>query len=105
MKDAMWKVDRAYGQRFRDPRDENQLVLDISEEPDLSLLKRQLLAELKCGSTVSVADLKNFTLLRTIYKEPRATTAVMELENEMKVSVSWKKSHSESVVSLTLFAT
>jgi three-Cys-motif partner protein len=104
MKEAMWRVDPVYGQRFRDPRDEHQLALDISDEPDLTLLKRQLLERVSKNGSMSLSDLKRYTLLETIYREPHATTAVRELENEMKVSVSWKRRHEDTIVEPTLFA-
>ena len=44
MKDAMWRVDREFGSRFRDPRDPNQLEFDLSDaDPNLVLLRQQLL--------------------------------------------------------------
>ena len=104
MKDAMWRVDPVYGQRFRDPRDEHQLTLEISDEPDLSLLKRQLLERVLEDGAVTLSELKRYTLLETIYREPHATTAVRELENEMKLSVSWKRSHENTIVEPTIFA-
>lgn len=104
MKDAMWQVDPVYGQRFRDPRDENQLSLDISEAPDLSLLKRQLLDKVTAAGSILLSELKRYTLLQTIYREPHATTAVRELDAEMKVSVVWRRSHEDTIVSSTLFA-
>ena len=103
MKDAMWQVDPVYGQRFRDPRDENQLALDISDEPDLSLLKRQLLDEVVAAGSIQLSELKRYTLLETIYREPHATTAVRELDAEMKVSVVWRRSHEDSIVTASLF--
>lgn len=103
MKDAMWKVDPVYGQRFRDPRDENQLTLDISEEPELSLLKRQLLATVVEAGSIPLSELKRYTLLKTIYREPHATTAVRELDAEMKVSVNWRRSHDNTIVTASLF--
>lgn len=42
MKDAMWAVDPAYGVRYRDPRDPDQMVLDIEPEPDTAPLSRML---------------------------------------------------------------
>ena len=103
MKDAMWKVDPVYGQRFRDPRDENQLTLEISEEPDLSLLKRQLLDKVVEAGSIPLSELKRYTLLETIYREPHATTAVRQLDAEMKLSVDWRRSHEDTIVTASLF--
>jgi hypothetical protein len=55
--------------RFRDPRDEDQLALDISGEPDLALLKRQLLDRVLSAGAIALSDLKPYTLLETFYRE------------------------------------
>ncbi len=105
MKDAMWKVDPVYGQRFRDPRDPNQLTFEIAEDADLTLLKRQLLERVSSLASVSLGDLKRHTLLDTIYKESHATTAVRALEGEMKVNVVWKQRHDDTIVQASILAT
>ena len=69
MKDAMWRVDPVTGPRFRDPRDPNQMQLDLSEaDPNLSVLSQHILRELESGPK-SMEDLQNFALLETVYKE------------------------------------
>lgn len=104
MKDAMWSVDRTHGQRFRDPKDVDQLTLPIEEEPDLTLLRRQLLARVVATGGQTLDALKRYTLIETIFREPHAKRAVDELEAEGKVAVVRKRSHSETVVRPTLLA-
>lgn len=103
MKRAMWKVDPVHGQQFRDPRDVNQLTFAISDEPDRTLLRRQLLDQVVEQGSVSLAALKEYTLLETLYEEPQATKAVKELESEMKVHVDRKRDHENTTVTPSLF--
>ena len=101
MKEAMWKVDHVRGQRFRDPRDLNQLALPIGDEPDLSLLERQLIEQLESlNAPASLADLKRFTLLETIYKPTHAALAVRHLEERRAVTCEWGRGHENVVVEL-----
>jgi len=81
-KDAMWEVDYIAGQRFRDPRDPNQLSLDI-REPDLTPLKESILRLLKERGH-SMADLRSHALLETIFREPQVADAVSSLCEERK---------------------
>lgn len=104
MKDAMWQVDKVHGQRFRDPKDVNQLALPIEEEPDLTLLKRQLLARVVETGGQTLDELKRFTLLDTLFREPQATQAVKQLEEEFVVDVDRKRSHADTIVRPTLLA-
>ncbi|MGH9089888.1 MAG: three-Cys-motif partner protein TcmP [Acidimicrobiales bacterium] len=86
MKDAMWHVDPVHGSRFRDPKDPNQIAFDLVEsDPDLRLLKQQLLLRLESGAA-SLAELKNYALGETVYRGPHAGTAVAKLVEEGKVT-------------------
>ena len=102
MKDAMWKVDLVRGQRFRDPRDVNQLTLELSEGPDLTLLRRQLIEILTQDGAQSLADLKEYTLLETMFRPPHAVDAVHELEAEGIVHRSKAQRHEDQIVELSL---
>jgi len=66
-KDGLWKVDGVAGQRFRDPRDPNQLSFDM-QYPDFTPLESRIL-ELLGGRDHSMAELCEDALLETIYKE------------------------------------
>ncbi len=104
MKDAMWQVDKVHGQHFRDPKDVDQLALPIEEQPDLTLLKRQLLARVVETGGQTLEELKRFTLLDTLFREPQATQAVKQLEEGFVVDVDRKRSHAATIVRPTLLA-
>jgi three-Cys-motif partner protein len=100
MKDAMWRVDPVTGSRFRDPRDPNQMQLDLSEsDPNLALLSQQILGELESGPK-SMEDLQNFALLETVYKKVHARKAVDTLESNRKVDCQHAKAYSDFIVRL-----
>lgn len=67
-KNELWEVDEFAGIRYRDPRDEEHTLVDISETPQLLPLRRMLLAELARRGSCPVADLQRYTLLETIYR-------------------------------------
>ena len=106
MKDAMWRVDRLSGSRFRDPRDPNQLQFDVDpRNPDLTVLRHQILERLELGST-TLADLKVFVLRETVFKESHAAMAVDELVRDRRVIRSPGRDHAHVAVRLapaTLF--
>ena len=106
MKDAVWGVDKVSGQRFRDPRDVNQLSFEIIDSnPDLTLLKRQLLEQLEFGET-TLAKLKEYALFRTVFKATHVDPAVRVLAEERKVERSSARRHDGVIVRLapsTLF--
>jgi hypothetical protein len=105
MKDAMWSIDRVYGQRFRDPRNLDQLSFEIGGEPDLTLLKRQLLVFLEVGET-SLGALKDYALYETVFKGSHVPTAVSQLETTRKVVCTHTRRHQDFMVRLapqTLF--
>jgi hypothetical protein len=101
MKEAMWRVDPIRGQRFRDPRDLNQMALDFGpEQADLSLLERQLLERLEAEGGQTLAQLKRFALLETIYRPSHAPLAVQQLRGRRKVECDKARSHEDYVVRL-----
>ena len=76
-KDGLWEVDGVSGQRFRDPRDPNQLAFDILE-PNFRPLEDSIL-NLLDESERNLADLRRHALLETIYKEAHAKVVVDSL--------------------------
>jgi three-Cys-motif partner protein len=98
MKDAMWHVDKVSGQHFRDPRDVNQMTFEVLEaNPDLTLLKRQLLDRLESGPT-TLAALKEFALLETVFKGSHVDPAVRMLEADHKVERGSGRPHEDVVI-------
>jgi three-Cys-motif partner protein len=78
MKNAMWAVDPVGGMRFRDPRDPDQGVFGFTIDPDLGPLSRALLAKLDDGPR-TLAQLKDYALVETVYRPPHARTVVQQL--------------------------
>ena len=68
-KDGLWEVDGVSGQRFRDPRDPNQMSFDILH-PDFTPLESRIL-ELLDGRDYNMAELCEDALLETIYRRDR----------------------------------
>jgi hypothetical protein len=98
MKDAMWRVDAVSGSRFRDPRDPNQLAFDLSDgNPNLLLLRQQLLEQVE-SDPKTMSQLKDFTLLETVFKEAHAKRAVDELEAQRLVECDRARTHDQYVV-------
>lgn len=71
-KDELWSVDEFAGVRYRDPGDVEGALVDISLTPQLTPLRRMLLAELARRGSCGVAELQEHTLLRTIYRPAEA---------------------------------
>ncbi|MDE2824416.1 MAG: three-Cys-motif partner protein TcmP [Chloroflexota bacterium] len=93
-KDGLWEVDGISGQRFRDPRDPNQLAFDILE-PDFRPLENRILDLLE-EREWSLADLRRHALLETIYKETHVKPRVDELVAAGKVEqTATGRSHAE----------
>jgi hypothetical protein len=67
-KDELWAVDEFAGVRYRDPRDPEQTLLDISLAPDIGPLRRAVLRMLADGEPRAVAQLRRFALAETLYR-------------------------------------
>lgn len=67
-KNELWAADEFAGIRYRDPRDAEHTLVDISLTPQLKPLRRALLDELAKRGTCTVADLQQHTLRETIYR-------------------------------------
>ncbi len=79
-KDALWAVDEFAGVRYRDPRDPDGGLLDISLTPQPAPLRRELLRHLAGAGPVTVTDIRQFTLTETVYRTAdtvRALTALL----------------------------
>jgi hypothetical protein len=75
-KSELWAVDEFAGIRYRDPRDAEGILVDISLTPQLLPLRRALVAELGRRGRRTVAELQRFTLLETIYRPEDAVGAL-----------------------------
>lgn len=75
-KNALWAADEFAGIRYRDPRDAEHTLVDISLTPQLLPLRRVLLDELARRGSCTVADLQQHTLDETIYR-PADTVGVL----------------------------
>jgi len=100
MKDAMWAVDKVSGQRFRDPRDVNQLAFEaMDSHPDLTLLRHQVLERLQPGPA-TLEGLKDFALMETVFKKAHVDPAVRTLEQAGRVERVSARLHEDVVVRL-----
>lgn len=75
-KNELWAADEFAGIRYRDPRDAEHTLVDISLNPQLLPLRRALLSELARRGRCTVADLQQHTLRETIYR-PADTVDVL----------------------------
>ncbi len=75
-KNELWAADEFAGIRYRDPRDAEHTLVDISLTPQLLPLRRALLVELARLGRCTVADLQRYTLLETIYRPADAVEAL-----------------------------
>ncbi|WP_420618617.1 three-Cys-motif partner protein TcmP [Candidatus Poriferisocius sp.] len=98
-KDGLWEVDGVSGQRFRDPRDPNQMSFDILH-PDFTPLEIRIL-KLLGERDHSMAELREDALLETIYKRAHVKPAVDRLLAQHKVvQVRTGRSYADRVFSL-----
>ena len=98
-KDGLWEVDGVSGQRFRDPRDPNQMSFDILQ-PDFTPLESRVL-ELLDGRDHSMAELREDALLETIYKKTHVKPVVDRLIEQRRVElVSTGRSYADRVLRL-----
>ena len=98
-KDGLWKVDGVSGQRFRDPRDPNQMSFDILD-PDFTPLERRILVLLD-ERDHNLAELCEDALVETIYKKTHVKPVVDRLIDQRKVDqVSKGRSYADRVFRL-----
>lgn len=98
-KDGLWEVDGVSGQRFRDPRDPNQMSFDILH-PDFTPLETRI-RELLGERAHNLAELREDALLETIYKKTHVKPSVDRLIEQRKVEqVSTGPSYADRVFRL-----
>lgn len=88
MKESMWKVDEAGEFTFSDATDPNQLVL-FTKTPEFALLEKVILQRF-AGKTVKVAEIEEFVLAETSFRETHYKTQVLrplELSNPPRITV------------------
>ncbi len=85
-KDGLWEVDGVTGQRFRDPRDRNQMSFDILQ-PDFTPLANSIMELLEVRE-YNMAELCRHALLETIYKDTHVKPVVDSLLEQGRVQVA-----------------
>jgi hypothetical protein len=78
-KNALWSVDEYAGVQYRDPRDPDSHLMDISLNPHPGPLRRELLAHLATVGEATVTELRHYTLTDTIYRASDTTRVVTAL--------------------------
>lgn len=98
-KDGLWEVDGVAGQRFRDPRDPNQMSFDILQ-PDFTPLATSIVERLEARDH-NMAELCQHALLETIYKDSHVKPVVDLLLEQRRVElVRTGRSYEERVLRL-----
>jgi three-Cys-motif partner protein len=83
MKDALWTLEDVPGVQYRDPRDPIQELIEIRGDPPEQPLRRQLLMVLRDHPDgMSVKQLREFTLARTVYRALDADRSIQVLIEE-----------------------
>ncbi|MER5736970.1 three-Cys-motif partner protein TcmP [Streptomyces sp. NPDC002262] len=99
MKEAMWSVDRDHGVRYRDPKDSEQQQLALELEPHTGPLRRILLEHIAAAPKgLTVAELKAFTLLETVYKPSQVTKLITDMRDAKAVTTTPRRVTAETVV-------
>jgi three-Cys-motif partner protein len=78
-KTELWSVDEYAGVRYRDPRDAEHELLDISDPPPIAPLRRALLEHIVDNRAVDVAGLRKHAVAETMYRSADATHALSAL--------------------------
>lgn len=99
-KDGLWEVDGIAGQRFRDPRNPDQLFFDISQ-PDFSSLQKAFLDLAEHRGEVSLETLGDHALRETMFKRSHAKPTVDRLVEQRRLEpVRTGKSYAERMYKL-----
>ncbi|WP_426510137.1 hypothetical protein ACPPVO_05265 [Dactylosporangium sp. McL0621] len=77
-KGELWALDEYAGVRYRDPRDPEGHLMDISLEPNPGALRREILQRLG-GGGLTVTELKRFALTETVYRAADAQKVIAAL--------------------------
>jgi hypothetical protein len=83
-KDGLWEVDGIAGQRFRDPRNPDQMSFDILE-PDFTPLEHAFLDLAEQQGEVSLQGFADHALRETIYKGTHAKPTVDRLVEQRRL--------------------
>jgi hypothetical protein len=78
-KDELWALDEYAGIRLRDPGDPSRTLLDISERPPVSPLRRALLGQLAQSGPAPLSELRRWGVRETIFRSADVTRAVQAL--------------------------
>ncbi|MBT2452744.1 three-Cys-motif partner protein TcmP [Streptomyces sp. ISL-43] len=99
MKEAMWSVDRDHGIRYRDPKDTQQQQLTLELEPNTAPLRRILLEHVsRSPEGMTVAELKTYTLLETVYKPGQVTNLIRQMRDASAVTTTPRRVTAETLV-------
>lgn len=80
MKEAMWKADESGEFRFSDATDPNQLVL-FEKAPNVPTLRSRIVTEFS-GKEATVANIEQFVLVETAFRESHYKAILKTLEKE-----------------------
>lgn len=86
MKAAMWRVDPGGGNLFSDRLAGENVLFTL--DPDLSPLRRALLAQFAGRRGVAVPELERYTLVHTPYRETHVRPVLQPLEREDRIVVN-----------------
>jgi hypothetical protein len=86
VRDALWMVGAELGVRYRDPADPAAPPVDVSGNPSLERLSRELLAELRRSGPRPVTELRRHTITATVYRAADANQALTNLADAGEVS-------------------
>ncbi|WP_020572388.1 three-Cys-motif partner protein TcmP [Parafrankia discariae] len=100
MKDAMWKVDPLTGVRYRDPRDVAQQLLDLKIEPETRPLQNAIMNVIAESGPMTVANLRRFALLNTVFRPEHVGTALRELRKAGRLHQSPGRPNPNTVIGL-----
>jgi hypothetical protein len=78
-KETLWAVDEFAGVRYRDPRDPERHLIDISLSPHPGPLRRELLGHLAEVGEATVTELRTYALTETVYRAADATRVLQTL--------------------------
>jgi hypothetical protein len=101
-KNALWAVDEYAGVRYRDPRDPQRRLLDISLDPSPGPLRRALLAHLAEVGPRTVTQLRHYTLTDTVYRASDATKAMTGLLHTGTITTDATRGRLTGDVTVTL---
>ncbi|MFF5181219.1 hypothetical protein ACFY2Q_24580 [Micromonospora sp. NPDC000316] len=79
VRDALWAVGADLDVRYRNPADPAGETVDVTGDPDLAPLTRELLAELRRNGPRPVTELRRHTLTATVYRAADTNQALQDL--------------------------